>query len=253
LDDVYSYTNAGVEVHAYIIDTGINSTHQEFTGRIGDGFDFVDNDNSPDDCHGHGTHVAGTLGGTTYGVAKEVTLHAVRVTGCGGTAATIIAGVKWVTQNRINPAVVNMSLSTKDGKYPALDTAVQNSIASGLLYTLSAGNKGVDECTNRSPTALEAITVGSTTSSDNRSSFSNIGSCLDIFAPGDLITSTWIGNQTATKTISGTSMAAPHVAGAAALLLQEDPSRSVAEITNIIINSSSKNKITDVGLSTPNE
>ncbi len=251
LDQVYSYNNTGDGVHAYIIDTGINLTHQEFTGRIGNGVNYADN--IPGDCHGHGTHVAGTLGGATYGVAKGVTLHAIKVFDCVGnsTIARILAGVNWVTVNRISPAVVNMSLGIEPN-IAAVDTAVKNSIASDLLYVLSAGNTNIDAC-NRSPqTVLSAITVGSTDINDNRSIFSNIGSCLDIFAPGSSITSAWIDNDTATRTIDGTSMAAPHVAGAAALFLQQDPSKSVTEITNTIINFSSKNKVKDIGLFSPN-
>jgi subtilisin family serine protease len=253
LDNSYTYNFTGAGVHAYIIDTGIRATHQEFTGRVGNGFDFVDNDANPNDCNGHGTHVSGTVGGTTYGVAKAVTLHGVRVLGCLGFGSTsrVIAGVDWVTNNHIDPAVANMSLG---GSISApLDTAVANSIASGVTYAIAAGNSnGADAC-NFSPARVPtALTVGATTNTDARSSFSNIGTCVDIFAPGSEITSSWSTSDTATNTISGTSMATPHVAGVAALYLQQFPGSSPAAVATGITSNATMGVISDPGAGSPN-
>ena len=203
---------------AYIIDTGIRTTHSQFGGRAISGYDAIDGALPAADCNGHGTHVAGTVGGSTYGVAKAVSLVAVRVLNCSGSGSTsgVIAGIDWVTGNHQagQPAVANMSLG--GGASSSLDTAVRNSIADGVTYALAAGNDNTNACNSSPARTAEALTVGSTTSSDARSSFSNYGTCVDIFAPGSSITSAWHTSDTATNTISGTSMAAPHVAGAAA-------------------------------------
>ncbi len=223
LDSSYTYPNTASNVHAYIIDTGIRFSHNDFGGRATSGYDAVDG-GSADDCNGHGTHVAGTVGGSAYGVAKAVQLVGVRVLNCSGsgTNAGVIAGVDWVTANAIKPAVANMSLG--GGANSSLDNAVRNSIASGVTYGLAAGNdNGANACNTSPARTTEAITVGSTTSSDARSSFSNVGTCLDIFAPGSSITSAWYTSNTATNTISGTSMATPHVVGAAALVASANP------------------------------
>jgi subtilisin family serine protease len=227
LNSSYTYPNTATNVHAYIIDTGLLFSHNDFGGRATSGYDAVDG-GSADDCNGHGTHVAGTagtVGGSAYGLAKGVQLVGVRVLNCAGsgTNAGVIGGVDWVTANAIKPAVANMSLG--GGANTSLDTAVRNSINSGVTYGLAAGNDSGGNACNTSPArTAEAITVGSTTNTDARSSFSNIGTCLDIFAPGSSITSAWYTSNTATNTISGTSMATPHVVGAAALVASANPS-----------------------------
>ncbi|MBW3662447.1 MAG: S8 family peptidase [Actinobacteria bacterium] len=246
LDTTYSYTASGVDVHAYVIDTGIRATHTEFTGRIGTGRDVIGNDSDPNDCNGHGTHVAGTLGGTTYGVAKAVTLHGVRVLNCSGsgTLSGVIAGVDWVTQNRVHPAVANMSLG--GGASSSLDSAVRNSISAGVTYAVAAGNDSADACTGSPSRVSEAITVAASTSSDARASFSNWGSCVDLFAPGSSITSAWRTSDTATRTISGTSMASPHVAGTAALYLETNPSATPAQVVDAVNGTATTGVISDV-------
>jgi aqualysin 1 len=252
LDSSYTYNVTGSGVHAYIVDTGIRLSHAEFSGRIGNGYDAVTSGGSGDDCNGHGTHVAGTVGGTTYGVAKGVTLHAVRVLGCNGSGSNsgVIAGVDWVRNNAQKPAVANMSLG--GGASTALDNAVKNAIASGVTFALAAGNSNVDACSTSPARTAEAITVGSTTSSDARSSFSNFGTCVDVFAPGSSITSAWYTSNTATNTISGTSMASPHVAGAAALYLESNPSATPSAVGSGITSSASSNKVSSPGTGSPN-
>ena len=211
LNNTYNYNQTGAGVNAYIIDTGMRATHQQFTGRVGNGADFVGDGNGTNDCNGHGTHVAGTTGGTTYGVAKQVTLHAVRVLNCqgSGTNSGVIAGVDWVTGNHVGASVANMSLG--GGVSSALDSAVDNSINSGVSYAIAAGNSNANACNSSPARVPRANTVGATTNTDARASFSNFGTCLDIFAPGNNITSSWNTSDTATNTISGTSMATPHV------------------------------------------
>jgi len=245
LNNTYTYNQTGQGVHAYIIDTGIRASHQEFAGRIGNGFSSVGDANGTNDCHGHGTHVAGTTGGTTYGLAKQVTLHAVRVLNCqgSGTNAGVISGVDWVTQNHVNPAVANMSLG--GGASSALDQAVANSITAGVSYAIAAGNSNADACTT-SPAR------GATTNTDARSSFSNFGTCLDIFAPGSNITSAWNTSDSATNTISGTSMATPHVTGALALYLETNPTASPAAASQALRDNSTLNKVTSPGTGSPN-
>ncbi|MGW3889274.1 S8 family peptidase [Micromonospora chokoriensis] len=252
LDSSYTYPNTASNVHAYIIDTGIRFSHNDFGGRATSGYDAVDG-GSADDCNGHGTHVAGTVGGSSYGVAKGVQLVGVRVLNCSGsgTNAGVIGGVDWVTANAIKPAVANMSLG--GGANSSLDNAVRNSIASGVTYGLAAGNdNGANACNVSPARTTEAITVGSTTSADARSSFSNIGTCVDIFAPGSSITSAWYNSNTATNTISGTSMATPHVVGAAALLASANPSWTPAQVRNELVAKATPNVISNVGSGSPN-
>lgn len=254
LNGTYTYNATGTGVTAYIIDTGIRATHTQFGGRVISGFTAINDGNGTNDCNGHGTHVSGTVGGSTYGVAKNVTLVAVRVLDCSGsgTNSGVISGVDWVTSNHVagHPAVANMSLG--GGVSSALDTAVANSIADGVTYAIAAGNDNTDACTQSPARVASAITVASTTSTDARSSFSNFGTCVDIFAPGSSITSSWNTSDTATNTISGTSMATPHVTGVAALYLETNPGASPATVTLAILNSSTLNHVTSAGTSSPN-
>jgi subtilisin family serine protease len=251
LNGTYNFNWTGSGVRAYIIDTGIRPTHTNFGGRAAVAFDATGGNGL--DCNGHGTHVAGTVGSSTWGVAKSVLLRGVRVFGCGSTTSTstIISGVNWVAANRVLPAVANMSLG--GGASSSLDSAVQGMINSGVTTAVAAGNNNGANACNGSPARLAAaITVGSTTSTDARSSFSNIGSCLDLFAPGSSITSTWSTSDTATATISGTSMASPHVAGAAALYLQANPGASPATVRNALVNNATTNVVTNAGTGSPN-
>ena len=248
LSGTYTYTATGAGVTAYVIDTGIRKTHTEFGGRAVHGVDTTTPVGlTSDDCHGHGTHVAGTIGGATYGVAKAVRLVAVRVLTCAGTGLNsgVIAGVDWVTGNHEAgaPAVANMSLG--GGKSDALEQAVAGSIADGVTYAVAAGNETEDACTG-SPSGLPAaITVGSTTNTDARSSFSDFGPCVDFFAPGSNITSASYLTDTGTATMSGTSMAAPHVAGAAALYLQGAPASTPQQVRDGLFALTTKNVVTD--------
>jgi serine protease len=252
LSGTYVYNHTGSGVHAYIIDTGILLTHNEFTGRMGNGYDAVTSGGNANDCNGHGTHVAGTVGGTIYGIAKQVTLHPVRVLSCSGSGTTsgVVAGMDWVANNHVKPAVANMSLG--GGASSTIDAAVDRMHNAGVTVVVAAGNDNANAC-NYSPARVpNAITVGSTTSSDARSSFSNFGSCLDLFAPGSSITSAWYTSNTATNTISGTSMASPHVAGIAALYLQSNTSASPATVTNAIVSNATTGKVTSAGSGSPN-
>ena len=253
LNGSYVYDTTAAGVHAYIIDTGIRRTHSDFGGRVSTtGYTAIADGNGTNDCNGHGTHVSGTVGGATYGVAKGVTLHAVRVLNCSGSGSTsgVIAGVNWVTSNRILPAVANMSLG--GGASTALDDAVRNSVAAGVTYALAAGNSNTDACTTSPARVSQALTVGSSTNADARSSFSNYGTCVDLFAPGSSITSAWYTSDTATNTISGTSMASPHVAGAAALYLAIDPGAPPSTVHAALVNNATTGRLTGIGSGSPN-
>jgi len=252
LSGTYTYNFNGAGVHAYIIDTGIRATHQQFGGRVSGGFTAINDGNGTNDCNGHGTHVSGTVGSATYGVAKGVSLHPVRVLDCTGSGSTsgVIAGVNWVTQNRVLPAVANMSLG--GGVSTALDSAVANSIASGVTYAIAAGNSNANACNSSPARVATALTVGSTTTTDARSSFSNFGTCVDVFAPGSSITSTWNTSDTATNTISGTSMATPHVAGVAALYLSQFGSQSAATVAAAIVGNATTGVVGNPGTGSPN-
>jgi subtilisin family serine protease len=251
-DGNYNYTPTGAGVHAYIIDTGILLGHTQFTGRIGNGYDAVTTGGNANDCNGHGTHVAGTVGGTTYGVAKQVTLHPVRVLNCqgSGTNAGVIAGMDWVANNRQFPAVANMSLG--GGASTAVDDAVNRMHNAGVTVVVAAGNENQNACNVSPSRAANAITVGSTTSTDARSSFSNYGTCVDVFAPGSSITSAWYTSTTATNTISGTSMASPHVAGVAALYLSDNTSALPSAVASAITSTATTGVVTSAGTGSPN-
>jgi subtilisin family serine protease len=250
LNGTYNYTRTGAGVRVYVIDTGIRTDHVDFGGRASAGYDGFGG--SGQDCNGHGTHVAGTVGGSTYGVAKSATLIGVRVLDCSGYGAwsTVIAGVDWVTQYHVKPAVANMSLG--GGANTALDQAVSNSIAAGVTYAVAAGNDNANAC-NYSPARVStALTVGNSTSSDARSSTSNYGSCLDLFAPGTNILSAWYTSTTATATISGTSMASPHVAGVAALYLENNTTATPATVGSAVVGTAFTGKLTSIGTGSPN-
>jgi hypothetical protein len=252
LNNSYTYNFTGAGVHAYIIDTGIRTTHTEFGGRASGSFTSINDGKGTSDCNGHGTHVAGTVGGATYGVAKSVRLHAVRVLDCSGngTVSSVIAGVDWVTANHASPAVANMSLGGATSA--ALDQAVQSSIASGVTYVVAAGNAATDACTESPARTPEALTVGASTSTDARASFSNWGSCVDLFAPGASITSAFNGSDTQTAVLSGTSMASPHAAGIAALYLERNPGASAAAVVSALTGGASTGRLTSVGSGSPN-
>ncbi|HEY0038337.1 MAG TPA: S8 family serine peptidase [Longimicrobium sp.] len=252
LNGTYTYTPTGAGVNVYIIDTGINFAHTQFGGRAVSGYDAVDG-GTADDCNGHGTHVAGTVGGSTYGVAKGATLVGVRVLDCAGsgTNAGVIAGMDWVAQNRVLPAAANMSLG--GGASQAVDDAIQRMVNAGVTVAVAAGNENQNACNTSPARAAAAITVGATTNTDARASFSNYGSCLDVFAPGNNITSAWYTSTTATNTISGTSMASPHVAGVAALYLQGNPTALPAAVTNAIVSTATTGKVTSANTGSPNK
>ena len=252
LDNSYTYNTTASNVHAYIIDTGVLGSHTQFTGRMGNGYTAITDANGTNDCNGHGTHVAGTVGGTTYGVAKSVIIHPVRVLGCtgSGTNSGVIAGMDWVTANHVKPAVANMSLG--GGASTATDDAVARMTAAGVTVAVAAGNDNGDACSYSPARAPSAITVGSTTSTDARSSFSNFGTCLDIYGPGSSILSSWYTSTTATNTISGTSMASPHVAGAAALYLAVNPSATPAQVVAALRASATTGVVTDAKTGSPN-
>ncbi|RJS20689.1 serine protease [Corallococcus sp. H22C18031201] len=251
-DSAYTYNVDGTGVHAYIIDTGMRLNHTEFTGRVGEGHDSIDNDTDPSDCHGHGTHVAGTVGGTTWGVAKKVTLHAVRVLDCTGYGddAQVVDGMDWVTAHHIKPAVANMSLGGDPSQ--AVDDAVERMVAAGVATAVAAGNDSANACSYSPSRTPNAITVGSTTSSDARSSFSNYGTCVDIFAPGSSITSASYSSTTGSTSMSGTSMASPHVAGAAALYLSANPGATPAQVRDALVANATSGKVTSPGAGSPN-
>jgi subtilisin family serine protease len=238
-------------VTAYILDTGVRISHREFGGRARYGYDFVDNDSVANDCNGHGTHVAGTVGGATVGVASDIKIVGVRVLNCAGSASysQIIAGVNWVTKHAVRPAVVNMSLGGSASA--ALDTAVRNSIASGITYVVAAGNSKADACATSPARVGAAITVGATDRSDARASFSNHGSCLDVFAPGVEILSAYRTGDRAAAWMSGTSMAAPHVCGAAALVLARRPDASPAQVRDALVAAATKDVVTDARRGSP--
>ncbi|MCC3651075.1 S8 family peptidase [Streptomyces sp. S07_1.15] len=252
-DGVYSYPDsAGEGVTVYVIDTGVRVTHQDFGGRASLGYDAIDGDNSATDGHGHGTHVAGTVAGAAHGVAKKARIVAVRVldNNGSGTTAGVVAGIDWVQRNASGPSVANMSLG--GGADAALDAAVRSAIASGVTFAVAAGNSAANAA-NYSPARVqEAITVAASTSSDSEPYYSNYGSVVDLYAPGSSITSAWRSSDTSTNTISGTSMASPHVAGAAAIYLGRHTGATPAQVASALSSGATAGAITNATGSTPN-
>jgi subtilisin family serine protease len=254
LNNTYYYENVAASVHVYVLDTGLRSTHVEFKNRVRPGFTAVKDGYGTSDRHGHGTHVSGTILGTTYGVAKGALVHPVRVLDASGSGyiSWIIAGLNWVGNNRIKPAVGNMSLGAY-GNYTSLNDAVRNLINNkGVTVAIAAGNDNNNACYYSPARVPAAITVGSTTSSDYRSSFSNYGDCLDIFAPGSYILSASYACDTCSTTMSGTSMASPHTAGAAAIYLQTHPNATPAAVATFMKSNATKNKVINPGTNSPN-
>lgn len=243
LDSAYLYLQTGSGTTAYIVDTGILSTHQQFSGRVLSGYTAISDGNGTSDCHGHGTHVAGTVGGSTYGVAKNVSLVSIRILGCDGSGASsnVIAGLDWILKNGKKPAVVNMSLGGEANA--SLDSAVENLFNNGYVMVVAAGNSNTDACSSSPARVSKAITVAATDSTDTRASYSNYGSCVDIFAPGSQINSSWIGSNTATKVLNGTSMATPHVVGVVAEMLQSTPTATPQTISTNLLNQASNNVV----------
>jgi subtilisin family serine protease/subtilisin-like proprotein convertase family protein len=256
-NETYAPSTTAANVHAYVLDTGVRATHQDFGGRVTSGPDFIDNDADSTDCHGHGTHVAGTIAGSRYGVAKAAQVVAVRVVNCkgDGTVEGIIAGVDWVTANAIKPAVANMSLGVAPN--PALDAAVQTLIDSGVTLAASAGNDHTDACSQSPARVADVLTVGATDRTDSRADFSNYGTCVDLFAPGVNIGSAYIGSSGTSDVestwMSGTSMASPHVAGAAALILADHPDYTPAQVREAILTQATPGKVPNPGPGSPNK
>ncbi|VVJ18382.1 Alkaline serine exoprotease A precursor (EC [Amycolatopsis camponoti] len=252
LNNQYTYSTTASNVNVYVLDTGIRATHQTFGGRVHQGYDFVDNDTNADDGYGHGTHVAATIAGSQYGVAKGAQLYPVRVLGSDGSGTTsgVIAGVNWITANAKKPAVANASLG--GGVSTALDTAVRNSISSGVTWAVAAGNSNANASTSSPARVAEAITVAAADKTDTRASFSNYGTGVDLFAPGVGITSAWNTNDTATYTGNGTSFASPHVAGAAAIYLATHTTASAAQVSQALVTAATPNLVKNPGSGTPN-
>jgi subtilisin family serine protease len=254
LDLQYHFAGTAPGVTAFIVDTGIRPDHVEFTGRLLQGANFVADANGTSDCNGHGTHVAGTVGGTTWGVAKGVKLVPVRVLDCAGSGAwsSVIAGIDWVAASTQRPAVANLSLG--GGASAAVDAAVAGAVSKGVTMVVAAGNSNVEACTVSPAREPNAITVGATTTLDARASYSNRGTCVDLFAPGSSITSAWNTGATASNTIGGTSMAAPHVAGVAALILASNPTASPAAVAASIVSKATPNRLVaaSIGVGSPN-
>ncbi|MES4902965.1 MULTISPECIES: S8 family peptidase [unclassified Streptomyces] len=253
-DKKYTYPDsAGEGVTAYVIDTGVRVSHKDFGGRATSGFDAIDNDEDADDGHGHGTHVAGTIAGADHGVAKKAKIVAVRVLDDQGSGTTeqVVAGIDWVTENHQGPSVANMSLG--GGVDDALDAAVQKAIDSGVTFGVAAGNESTDASQGSPARVKDAITVASSTDADEQSDFSNYGDVVDIYAPGSDITSDWNTGDDATNTISGTSMATPHVVGAAAVYLAGHQDATPADVAKALTEGATPDKISNPGAGTPNK
>jgi subtilisin family serine protease len=253
LSGSYTYSGAGAGVTVYVVDTGVRADHSDFGGRVQGGFTAISDGRLTNDCNGHGTHVAGTAAGATYGVAKQASIVPVRVLDCSGSGTTsgVIAGLDWIVgDHTTGAAVANMSLG--GGASTALDAAVQRVIDDGVPVAVAAGNSNANACNYSPARAPKAITVGATTSTDARASYSNFGSCLDLFAPGSSVLSAWYTSTTATATLSGTSMASPHVAGAAALVLAANPTFTPAQVESALTGSATTGVVTGAGTGSPN-
>ncbi|MFN0138958.1 MAG: S8 family serine peptidase [Pyrinomonadaceae bacterium] len=253
MNAAYNYAATGAGVHIYVLDTGIRYTHTDFGGRADAPYDNIGDGQNGNDCHGHGTHVAGIAGSSTYGVAKDAYLHAVRVLPCNGSGqlSNLLSGVNWVTANRQLPAVANISL-TAGGSSPAVETGITNSIAAGVTYAIAAGNQAYDACNYTPARTPNAITVGATSDSDARTPYSNYGSCVDFFAPGHAVTSLSHANDADARVMNGTSMAAPAIAGAAALYLSGNPSANPSAVYNAIRTSATAGIVGSAGTGSPN-
>ena len=253
LDDQYEYPNSGSGVTAYILDTGVSLSHNDFDGRMVDGFDAIDSGGNADDCHGHGTHVAGTVAGTEHGVAKGADVSPVRVLDCdgGGSIDGIIDGIDWISSDADGAAVANMSLGGLIN--PALNDAVASGVDAGVTYVVAAGNMNfLPACLQSPASEASAITVAASDINDDRAEFTSTGDCVDLYAPGVDIISAWIDGDDATETASGTSMASPHVAGGAALYLSDNPDASPDDVKAALTENASEGKINDPGSGTPN-
>lgn len=252
LSGSYVYGRNGAGVWAYIVDSGIRASHTEVAGRVLAGYDVMGDGYGTNDCNGHGTHVAATVGGRTWGVAKGVKLVPVRVLGCqnSGSISGLIAGIDWMVANAQKPAVANLSIGASASA--SLDAAVERAVAAGINMVVAAGNSGANACNYSPARAPGAITVGAVASADTRASFSNYGSCVDVFAPGNSITSAGIASDTATAIMSGTSMAAPHVAGTVALQLQLYPAATTGQMSATLKANATPNRIMDAGAGSPN-
>ncbi len=252
LDNRYAYPNGAPSVTAYVLDTGVRASHEDFGGRVLPGPDFVDDDNDPDDGNGHGTFIAGIIGGTDYGVAKQITIVPVKVLNANGSGSIsdVIAGIDWVTANADGPSVANMSIGGSANT--ALDTAVRNSIASGVSYTVAAGGSATDAGNVSPARVVEALTIGASDINDCLSSSTNRGSVVDMFAPGVNINGVWNTTDTATATLSGSSLSAPHVAGAVGIYLEDHPTATAAEVANALVAASTKDRLCNVPPGTAN-
>lgn len=252
LSNSYHHSNTGAGVNVYVIDSGIRADHQEFAGRVRGGVSFASNPSALEDCTGHGTHVAGTIGGSTYGVAKAVNLWSVRVFDCTNSTSwsQIIAAMEWVISNHQRPAVINMSLG--GNRFNTANMAVDNLVAAGISVVVSAGNNNSDACNQSPASASSALTIGASTITDSRADFSNWGSCVDLFAPGQYISSSWNTSTSATSSQTGTSMASPHAAGVAALYLERHRQATPAQVSQALVDSASKDKLVNIGSNSPN-
>ncbi|GAA2987651.1 S8 family serine peptidase [Actinokineospora diospyrosa] len=250
LDGTYRYSGTGAGVTVYVIDTGVRTSHSTFEGRASWGTNTIDTNNT--DCHGHGTHVGGIIGGREYGVAKAAKIVAVKALNCAGSGSNsaVISGIEWVTKNAVKPAVANMSLTSSAD--PAMDAAVRKSIASGVTYAVASANDGKDACNSSPARVTEAITANAVDKNDAKPTFSNFGPCTDLFAPGVGILSAWKDNDNATYTASGTSMAAPHTAGVAAIWLGARPADTPAQVHAGIVAAATPDKVTNPGAGSPN-